>query len=82
MKNHFILKKAKKTLLATYHRFCKKKKQLSPETKELLKKDLISLQTAVMQKDPIKAVELTHVVQTRAREHLQKSFFEQTEILS
>ena len=78
MKNHFILKKAKKTLLATYHRFCKKKKQLSPETRELLKKDLISLQTAVLQKDPIKAVELTHIVHTSAHKYLQKSFFEQT----
>jgi signal peptidase I len=78
MKNHFILKKAKKTLLATYHRFCKKKKQLSPETKEQIKKDLISLQAAVMQKDPIKAVELTHIVHTSAYAHLQKSFFEST----
>lgn len=78
MKNHFILKKAKKTLLATYHRFCRKKKQLSPETKEQIKKDLISLQTAVMQKDPIKAVELTHIVHTSARTHLQKNFFEST----
>jgi signal peptidase I len=78
MKNHFILKKAKKTLLATYHRFCKKKKQLSPETKEQIKKDLISLQTAVIQKDPIKAVELTHIVHTSARAHLQKTFFEST----
>lgn len=78
MKNHFILKKAKKTLLATYHRFCKKKKQLSPETQELLKKDLLSLQSAVLQKDPIKAIELSHIVQTSARKHLKKNPFEQT----
>lgn len=76
MKNHFILKKARKTLLATYHRFCKKKKQLSPEIREQTKKDLMSLQTAVMQKDPIKAVELTHLVHTSARTHLRKTFFE------
>ena len=78
MKRHFILKKAKKTLLSTYHRFCKRKKQLSPETQEGLKKDLLSLQSAVLQKDPIKAVEYSHIVQTSARKHLKKNLFEQT----
>ncbi|HEX2579654.1 MAG TPA: signal peptidase I [Rhabdochlamydiaceae bacterium] len=78
MKNHFVLKKARKTLLAAYHRFCKKKKQLSTETKELIKKDLILLQTAIMQKKPVKAVEMTRLVQTSARTHLGKTFFEST----
>ena len=76
MKNHFILKKARKTLLAAYHRFCKRKKQLSSETKEQIKKDLISLQTAVMQKDPVKAIEMTHLVRTAVSTHLRKTFFE------
>jgi len=78
MKNHFIIKKAKKTLLATYHRFCRKKRDLSPETQEHLKKDLLSLQAAVLQKDPIKAVELSHIVQVSSQKHLKKNLFEQT----
>ncbi len=78
MKKQFILKKAKKTLLAAYHRFCKKKKELSPETAEQIKKELISLQSAVMQKDSIKAVEISHIVQNSANVHLKKNFFEQT----
>jgi signal peptidase I len=78
MKKHFILKKAKKTLLAAYHRYCKKKKQLSPDAAEQIKKELLSLQTAVMQKDAIKAVEVSHIVQASVRTHLRKNFFEQT----
>ena len=77
MKNRFLLKKAKKNLFAVYHRYCKKKKELSPETAERIKKELIALQSALMQKDTIKAVELTHLVQNSARVHLKKSFFEQ-----
>ncbi len=77
MKNQFLIKKAKKVLFAAYHRFCKKKKELSPETTNHIKKELLSLQAAVMQKDAIKAVELSHLVQNTARTHLKKSFFEQ-----
>jgi signal peptidase I len=77
MKKQFLLKKAKKILFAVYHRFCKKKNDLSPETAEHIKKELLALQTAILQKDAIKAVELGSVVQHSASLHLKKNFFEQ-----
>jgi signal peptidase I len=77
MIKHFILKKAKKILFAAYHRYCKKKKDLPSETSEHIKKELRALESAVMQKDTIKAVELGHLVQNTMRAHLKKTAFEQ-----
>lgn len=77
MKNRYYLKKAKKILFSVYHRYQKKKKGLEPPQAEAVKKDLLALQSAILQKDALKAVELGHVAQNTAQKYLKKNIFEQ-----
>ncbi len=76
MKNRYSLKKAKKILFSVYHRYTKKNKTLPPSVSEELKKELLSLQAAILENNGPKALELSQTVYNSSKVHLNKSFFE------
>ncbi len=77
MKNRYFLKKAKKIFFSAYHQFVRKRKGLEPGVAENIKKQLQGLQNAIVNREGLKAVELSQAVQTSARLHLKKNLFQQ-----
>jgi signal peptidase I len=76
LKNRYYLKKAKKIFFSAYHRYAKKKHELSPEAQETLHQELLALQTAIVEKNGTKALDLSHTVEKHVRAQLKKSLFE------
>ncbi len=77
MKKFFLLRKAKKLLLATYHRYLKVQDKLSPSTQEDIKQSLLELQSAILSKNEKRCRLLISHVQHLYSHHLKKTTFQQ-----
>ncbi len=73
----YSLKKCKHILRHIYHRFLKKKKDLSQEARSAIEEALLALQKEVMEKNREKASELTHKLESLSIVHLKKTGWEQ-----
>ncbi len=74
---HFALRKARKILLTTYHRYLKVKDKLSPSVQEQVKTKLVELQNAVLAKDDKECHRLLNPIHHLYNDHLKKTNFQQ-----
>ncbi|MBS0606405.1 MAG: signal peptidase I [Parachlamydiales bacterium] len=72
----YSLKKSKTVLRHVYHVFQRKKKKLSKETQQQIKKTLADLQDAILKKDRETAAELAKQAESLSQLLLKKSTFE------
>lgn len=73
----YSLKKCKHILRHTYHRFQKKKKDLSAEARSSVEGALLALQKEVMEKNRERASVMAHTVESLSIVHLKKTGWEQ-----